>query len=186
MKKIVSAVAVMMFLAAMAVGARTAMAASQGAGAKIGFVDLQRALNESNAGKAAKTELQALMTQMQKAIDKKIARTEALKAELGKQSLVLSPAAKKAKQAEIDKLTKETRDLINSSNVEMQKKRQMKEVAILKQIKSVIDDIGSKEHYLVILPADVILYSKGGSEVTDEVISRLNQSSPTAPAGKTQ
>ena len=185
MKRTALAAAILMLMAAAVFGARPAMAAAgSGAGVKIGYVDLQKALNESSAGKAAKVELQGIMKKMQKAIDTKVARTEQLKSELEKQAMVLSPAAKKAKEDELAKLTKETRDLITSSNAEMQKKRQEKEVAILNRIKTVIDDIGAKEHYLVILPADVILYSKSGVEITDEVIDRMNAAGSAAPAAK--
>lgn len=185
----VLAAAVLLLAAATAFGARAAMAAGPRMKMKIGYVDLQKALNESNAGQAAKTDLKALMKKMQKAIDKKVSRTEELRSELKKQASVLSPAAKKAKQAEIAKLMKETQALIESSNTNMQKERQKKEVAILKKIKAAVDSIGAKEHYTVILPADVILYSGSGMEITDQVINLLNQESASqapvanAPSG---
>ncbi|MDA8172390.1 MAG: OmpH family outer membrane protein [Nitrospiraceae bacterium] len=184
MKKIILMTAAFLMLAAAT--AFGAQAGGQGAGVKIGYVDLQRALNECNAGKAAKADLQGMMKQLQSTIDQKVSETEKLKAELEKQALVLSPEARKQKQDAIEKLTKETQALISNSNSEMQKKQRLKEIAILKKIKAVIDDIGTKGDYLVILPADVILYSRNGIEVTDEVISRVNQmgskSAPRAPA----
>lgn len=182
MKRLVLILAVMVLSAATAFGAQAAKTGAQGANVKIGYVDLQRALNDSDAGKAAKAELQNTMKGLQATIDQKVAQREKLKEELDKQALVLSPEARKEKQDQIDKLTKETQDLISSSNTEMQKKQRLKEIVILKKIKTVIDEIGSKENYLVILPADVILYSRNGIELTDEVISRVNQmASKTAP-----
>ncbi len=178
--------AVLVLAAATAFGAQAASAGGRKAGVKIGYVDLQRALNESNAGKAAKAELQSMMKQMQATIDQKVSETEKLKAELEKQALVLSPEAKKEKQDAIDKLSKETQALISNANTEMQKKQRLKEIGILKKIKTAIDDIGAKENYLIILPADVILYSRNGIELTDEVINRVNQmsSKPAARAPK--
>ncbi|MDA8170123.1 MAG: OmpH family outer membrane protein [Nitrospiraceae bacterium] len=151
---------------------------------KIGYVDLQKALNESNAGKEAKTDLEDAMKKIQGDIDKKVAEREKLKAELDKQALVLSPEAKREKADQIDKLERETERMINDANVEMQKRQRQKEVAILQGIKGVIDSIGKKENYLIILPADVILYSKGGIELTDRVIDTYNKETAAAPKGK--
>lgn len=184
MKKAILMAAAMLLLAAQLAGAQTVKTGSKTA-TKIGYVDLQRALNDSNEGQAAKTELQAVMKGMQADIDKKIAERDKLKAELEKQSSVLSPKAKKQKEAALEKLTAETQQMITQSNTEMQQKQREKEVVILKKIKNAIEQIGKSEHYLVILPADVILYPGGTKEITDEVIQRVNQASPSsAPSGK--
>ncbi|MDA8085634.1 MAG: OmpH family outer membrane protein [Nitrospiraceae bacterium] len=183
MKKVILMAAAVLLLAAqvtVAQGAKAGLKAN-----RIGYVDLQRALNESNDGKAAKIELQAVMKGLQADIDKKIAERDQMKAELEKQSSVLSPKAKKEKEAAIDKLTADTQQLITESNTEMQQKQRAKEVVILKKIKDAIEQIGKSEHYTVILPADVILYADGAKELTDEVIQRVNQTSPAAaPSGK--
>ncbi len=182
MKKTILITMAMLLLAAqMAVGAQTSKTGVK-EGVRIGYVDLQRALNDSNEGKAAKIELQAVVKSIQADIDKKIAERDSLKAELEKQESVLSPKAKKEKEAALEKLSAETQQLITKSNAEMQQKQRAKEVVILKKIKDAIEAVGKSGHYLVILPSDVILYSDGATEITDEVIKRVNGT--PAPAGK--
>ncbi len=181
MKKAILMAAAMLLIAVQVAVAQPALAAGKNDKDKIGYVDLQRALNDCNEGKAAKVELQAEMKGMQANIDKKIAERDKLKAELERQSSVLSPKAKKAKEATLEKLTADTQQLITESNQDMQQKQREKEVVILKRIKAAIDQIGKKDHYMVILPSDVILYSNGAKEITDDVIQTVNQM-PSAPA----
>ncbi len=181
MKKAILMAAAMLLLVAQVAVAQTAKSVGKNED-KIGYVDLQRALNDSNDGKAAKVELQAEMKDMQANIDKKISERDKLKAELERQSSVLSPKAKRAKEAALEKLTEDTQQLITESNQEMQQKQREKEVVILKKIKDAIDQIGKKDHYMVILPADVILYAHGAKEITDQVIQVVNQMPSSAPA----
>jgi outer membrane protein len=141
---------------------------------KIGYVDLQRALNESTAGKEAKAELEAVVKKMQEEIDKKMAEREKLKTELEKQSLALSAEARRQKADHLEKLQKEIERMISDSNAEMQKRQRDKEVAIIKDLKVVIDDIGKTDGYTIILPAEAILYSSEGTDLTGTVIERYN------------
>ncbi len=181
-KSLLMTMAMLLLAAPMAIGAQAAKTGAKKE-IKIGYVDLQRALNESNEGKAAKVELQAAVKDMQADIDKKVAERDKLKAELDKQASVLSPKAKKEKEAQLEKLGSEAQDLITKSNTEMQQKQREKEIVILKKIKDAIEQIGKSGNYLVILPSDVILYSDGAKELTDEVIKDVNETAAT-PAGK--
>ncbi len=57
---------------------------------KIGFIDLQRALLESEAGKKAKIDLESLEKSKKAVIDEKVKSINKVEEELGKQSSVLS------------------------------------------------------------------------------------------------
>lgn len=149
---------------------------------KIGYIDLQKALNESTKGKEAKVELEATMKKLQGEINTRMAEREKLKTELEKQSLVLSADAKRKKADSLEKLEKEIERMISDSNAEMQKKQRDKEVAILKDLKGIIDDIGKKEGYTIILPSDIILYSNEGIDLTQSLIDRYNAQKPQEQA----
>jgi outer membrane protein len=143
---------------------------------KIGYVDLQRSLNDSAAGKEAKSELEADMKKKQAEIDKRVGERDKLKGELEKQSLVLSAEARRKRVDELEKIEKELERLISDANAEMQKRQRDKELVILRELKEIIDDIGKTEGYTVILPSDVILFSKDGTDLTASVIERYNAS----------
>jgi outer membrane protein len=141
---------------------------------KIGYVDMQQALNESAAGKEAKTDLEKMVNERQAKIDEKIAMRDKLVAEIEKQSVVLSDDAKRQKQDELEKLGREVERLVSDSNAELQKQQREMELEIVKDLDTILNDIGKGEGYTLILPAEVILYSVEGIDITDEVIKKLN------------
>src|SRR5512135_1736470 len=70
---------------------------------KVGMVDLMKALNESDTGKKAKGELETMIKAKQSVLDQKGKEIEKLKAEIEKQSSILSAEAKKAKEDDLEK-----------------------------------------------------------------------------------
>ena len=73
---------------------------------KLGFIDLNRALNESNEGKKAVTALENLVQSKQKAIAEKENALNKLKNEIASQTAILNPDALKKKQEQHDTLLK--------------------------------------------------------------------------------
>lgn len=141
----------------------------------IGFVDLQRALNESEPGKKAKAELEALIIKRQGWIDEKINAKERFKEELQKQAVVLSDEELSKRQDELERMEREIDRMIEDSTAELQKKQREEELAILKELDAIITELGEKENLAVILPSEVVLYSRDGMDVTDLLIKRYNE-----------
>lgn len=146
---------------------------------KIGYVDIRGALNESEAGKKAKIDLESLIKTKQTVIDEKGKAIEKLKADVEKQASVLSAEAKKTKEDEIERLMREYQRQAQDAQAEVKKKESELTVAILKELKEVVDKIGQEEDYLVIFENTdgVILYSKKELDITDKVIKKYNESS---------
>jgi len=175
------AMALVAFLSNAALAADSPQASTTQAPTKIGYVDLQRALNDSGSGKAAKAELESVLKNLQQDIDRRMAEREKMKTELEKQSLVLSAEARREKADQLEKVQKEIERLIADSNAEIQKRQRDKEVAIIKDLKTVIDEIGKTEGYTIILPAEAILYSSEGIDLTGSVIQRYDAMRKPAP-----
>src|SRR5512138_1446803 len=74
---------------------------------KFGVVDLQRAMNEVDEGKAAKALLKRDFDEKQKQLDAKKAEFDKLQADLEKQQVVMSDAAKKERAGELDRRARE-------------------------------------------------------------------------------
>ncbi|HAM50266.1 MAG TPA: hypothetical protein DCP92_06070 [Nitrospiraceae bacterium] len=144
---------------------------------KIGYVDLRVALNESDAGKAAKAELETLIKTKQVAIDEKGKNVEKLKVELEKQSSVLSGDAKKAKEDEIERLVRDYQRLVQDSQGEVKKKEDKYTETIIKELRVIVDQIGKEEGYSLILEnvEGIILYSNKGLDLTERVLKRYNE-----------
>jgi len=142
---------------------------------KIGFVDMQAAANESEAGKAAKKELEKMIKDKQQKTDEKMAVRDKLVAEIEKQSVVLSDEARRQKQDELDKLTREIDRMVSDFNAELQKQQRELEIGIAKELDAIITEIGKEGKYTIIVLDDVVLYSAEGVDITDLVIQRHNE-----------
>lgn len=144
---------------------------------KVGYVDLRLALNESEAGKKAKTELESLIKIKQAAIDEKGKAIDRLKGDLEKQASVLSEEARKSKEEEIERQIREYQRLVQDSQAEVKKKESELTNSILKELREIIDRIGKDENYTLILEnvEGLILYSKKDIDLTEKVIRAYNE-----------
>jgi outer membrane protein len=151
--------------------------ASAAEAVKIGYVDLRVALNDSDAGKKAKIELESLIKTKQVAIDERGKGIEKLKADLEKQSSVLSGEAKKSKEDEIERLLRDYQRLVQDSQNELKKKEGELTGSILKEIRDVVEKIGQDEGYSLLLEnvEGIILYSRKDLDITDRVVKAYNE-----------
>jgi outer membrane protein len=145
---------------------------------KIGVVDLMKALNESDAGKKAKSELEDMIKTKQAVIDEKGKAIEKMKGELEKQSSVLSADAKKAKEDQLEKMVREYQRVVSDSQTEVKKRESDLTGGILKEIKAIVDQMGKEGGYTMIIEnaEGVVLYSKKDLDLTDAVIEKFNAS----------
>src|SRR3954469_17443724 len=91
------------FLLAFAVAVAARAAPAQNQSMKIGYVDVQRAIQEVEEGKTARSRLQAELAQKRADLDKKRADLEKMRADYDKQAPVLSDDAKRQRQEQLQK-----------------------------------------------------------------------------------
>lgn len=144
---------------------------------KIAVVDLYKVLNESEAGKTAKKDLETLIKTKQSLLDEKGKNIEKLRTELEKQGAVISPEAKKSKEEELEKLTKDFQRFVADSQGEVKKKEADLTSDILKDAREVINKIAQEGGYsLVIEKADgLVLYYSNSLDITDKVLKKINE-----------
>lgn len=144
---------------------------------KIGVVDLMKALNESESGKKAKSELESLIKSKQSSLDEKGKEIEKLKSELDKQASVLSADAKKTKEDDLERLLREYQRLVSDSQTDVKKKETELTGEILKELRVIIDKLGQEGGYTIVIEnADgIILFSKKEINLTDAVIRKFNE-----------
>lgn len=144
---------------------------------KIGYVDLRLALNESDAGKKAKADIESLVRIKQAAIDEKGKAIDKLKGDLEKQASVLSEEARKSKEEEIERNIREYQRLVQDSQAELKKKESELTASMLKELREIIDKIGKEENYILILEnvEGLILYAKKDIDLTEKVIKIYNE-----------
>lgn len=141
---------------------------------KFGSIDVKKVLNESEAGKKAKSDLEALIKTKQSTIDEKGKAIEKLKSDIEKQASVLSADAKKSKEDELEKSLREYQRIVQDSQAEIKKKEAEFTDTILKEIRDLIEKIGEEEGYSLIIEKGMVLYSNKGIDVTDSVLKKYD------------
>jgi outer membrane protein len=161
------------FLLALAV-----VVAARGAfaeGMKIGYVDVQRAVQEVEEGKAARNRLQNELKQKRADLDKKRADLEKMKADYEKQAPVLSDDAKRQKQEQLQKAFVEAQTAAGQMQEELSGKEQEAMQSISKRLLQVVAEVSDKESFTFVLDKAALLYAPAASDVTNEVVRRYNE-----------
>jgi len=151
-------------------------AVAHAADVKIGVVDLQRALNESAAGKKAKEQFKVEFDKMQNGLKSEKDALDKLKDDLDKKSAVLSDDQRKSKTDDFERRRRDLRRKLEDSDAELRKKDQELTGSILKDLAVVIQEIGEKEGYTVILEnsSSSVLYGSKSIDITDSVIKAFD------------
>ncbi len=144
--------------------------------AKVGYVDLQRTLNETKVGRAAKERLETEKKKRQKDIDDKKTALEKDAAELEKQRVVLKPEAAKAKEKELqDKYV-----TLQNTFMQLQQELTKKEAELTREIfgkaSKIIESVAKRDGYTIMLEKSesAVLYADPSTEITAEVNRRLD------------
>lgn len=143
---------------------------------KIGVVDLQYALNESDIGKKTKSVLESFIREKNTIINEKVRAKDKFREELSKQASALSESAGKTKLKELDDMEREIGRLIDESQVEVQKIQKNMEDEILDELEATIKKIGKEEDFDFVFPAGIVIYSRQEPiDLTEKVIQRYNE-----------
>ncbi|MFA5515957.1 MAG: OmpH family outer membrane protein [Desulfuromonadales bacterium] len=147
--------------------------------AKIGYIDLQKALNSSEAGKAAKERIGKTVQEYQGTVESRQKELKKLKDDLEKQTLVLSDEARAAKERDYQQKLKDYQRFTKDIQEELQQKDADYTRQILEDLLKVIKEIGQKEGYTVILEQteSSVLYADDKIDITEKVIGAYNAGS---------
>lgn len=143
---------------------------------KIGIVDLQRALNESSAGRKAKDQFKGEFEKMQDGLKREKDQLDKMKDDLDKKSVVLKEDQRKNMADDFERRRRDLRRKLEDSDAELRKKDQELTGSILKDLAVVIQEIGEREGYTVILEnsSSSVLYGAKSIDMTDAVIKAFD------------
>ena len=139
---------------------------------KIGFVDIQKAVNECQAGKEAKKSITSDLEKFQRKIAEKQKELQALKESIEKQALMLSAEARAAKEKEYQNKLREFQRWGEDNQNEINQKRLEMERTISMGLQRVIQKLGADEGYTLILDKNenIVLFASKAIDLTDRVI----------------
>lgn len=151
---------------------------------KLGYVDLQRALNEVEEGAKAKAALKKEFDEKQKTLDQKQNELKALKDELDSRGGMMKPEVKQDKLNELQKRLLETQQLYFQLQQELSKREADATGEIFKKMGVILQGVGADQGYTLIVEKSAVLYAKGALDLTNELIRRYNDAYGKAAANK--
>ncbi len=145
---------------------------------KTGFVDIREVMLSSSAGKKAAEDFKKTFEKEKTAIQEKENELKKLKDDLEKQKPLLKEEAMKEKELAYQKKFRDYQLLVKDSNEELQAKDQELSKKMIPEILKLVQSIGEKEKYSVIIDVSAIplaYYSKE-NDMTKRVIDEFNKS----------
>jgi outer membrane protein len=170
MKRIISITLTAVLALALAAG--TCLAES-----KIGFVDVQKALNLSDAGKDAKEQLSIKVKKYQDEINAKQEELKKLKDELERQGAILSESKKADKEKDYSAKLKDFQRFTKDAQEELQGKDEELTKKILEGFEVVVKEYGRKNGFTIIFArtgSEGIIFVDDKIDLTDELVKQFN------------
>jgi outer membrane protein len=173
-------VSVVAFLGALALAVIVSSVASAQAAApapsRIGFIDLQRTLNETKVGKAAKSKLESDKTDKQKKVNDKKDALKKEADELEKQRVVLKPDAIAKREKELQDEYVQLQQLFMQLQQDLAKQEAQLTRDIFGKAATIIESIAKRDGYTMIVEKNegAVLWADKSVDITDEVNKRLD------------
>lgn len=173
MKKRVILAAILAVTGTMARGAF----AETGESLKVAIVDLQKAINETEAGKKAEKDLNAAMLEKQKKFEILKGELETLRKDFEKQRLVLSgkPLDEKRQVLQEKLIAVEKTGATYEQELNQQRAQTLQQ--ILGGLQQTVRDVGKENGYDFIFERSQggVLFSSSAEDITAQVIERFNK-----------
>lgn len=145
---------------------------------KLAVVDMQKALEAVEAGRAAKAELEKDFAKRQKKVSEDENELKKMNEDFQKQSLVMNEAARSKKQAELQKKLMEYQQAAMASQNEIQRRQAELTEPIIKALADTVGDLAKKQGYTLVLEKSRmgVLYAQDNNDLTDELVKTFNSS----------
>lgn len=161
MKKIVLSLATLMFAGS--------VFAAEG---KVGYVDVQKAIQSTTAGKKAKESLDAEFQKRKGGLDKKKADIEKMGQDLEKKKSVLSEEVLGKKQMELQEEMMKFQKTVQENQMDLQKKEEELLKPILAKMKTVIEKVATEKGFGLVIEqkGNNVLFAQAEANLTDDVV----------------
>ena len=144
---------------------------------KTGFINIEEVLSKSEPGKKADAEFLKIFEKDKVKIQEKETELKKLKDDLEKQRTVLTEAAMKEKETAYQKKFRDYQLVVKDSNEELQAKRQGILKELMPEIMKVVNAIGDREKYLLIIDISTVpvAYYAKEYDLTKRVVEEFNK-----------
>ncbi len=171
-------------LALVAAGALLAVAAVARAEMRIAVVDMQRALNECEAGKKAKDQVKAKFEKSQDSLRKQREDLDRLKEDYDRKALVLKEEERHTLEKDLENRSLEFKRKYEDFQRDLKRTDAELTSSIVEELYGIVRDYGSKNSYSLVLEASsgALLYNDKAVDITDEIV-KLHNATPHKDGG---
>jgi outer membrane protein len=143
---------------------------------KLGYIDFQRAIDSSEAGKEAREQMASQTKKYQDEINIKQRDLEKLKDELEKQGVILSESARSSKEKDYQNKLKDFQRFTKDAQDELQGKNQELLRKIFEGIEKTSKEFGRKNGYtFIFLKNEFMIYADDkSSDLTEDILKLFN------------
>lgn len=144
----------------------------------VAVVDMERAVNETAAGKRAQAELRRKFEKLQSEL--KVLNDEVvnLRKDLENTAVLLKPEAKLAKEREFERKASLLNNRKRDASQEVNEAQRDAFAPILQEMSKIIGDLGTRNGYTLIMEAHGPLYYAKSVDITAQVIAAYDKLHP--------
>lgn len=146
---------------------------------KIGYANLQKALNECEAGIKAKDDLKAEAQKLEDELGKEQEALKKLKDEIDKKAGVWNKETRDSKEKDFKARTADFQKKFMDYGEQLNKRKQETEARIIENLRDVVEEVAKKKGMTFVFERSVggLLYAPKEHDITDEVIKLFNKKS---------
>lgn len=145
--------------------------------AKIGVVDFQKVLTQSEPGKKVQTEMQVKGRDMEKSLRELGAEIESLTEQITREAMVMSKENREEKQRDLEIKKYDFQSLQKKYQTTFRELETTMIEKLQKEIFDVTEKIGKEGGYLLIIEKSAAIYYPNVIDISDKVIEKYNKKS---------
>lgn len=154
-------------------------------GLRVAVIDVNKILNESEAGQAAKKKMEARYEELKKSIDVKQEEARKIKEEIDKQKVMLGKEKLKEKEDALQAKVNELRQLTQDGEKEMQSRQGEQTREVLKIIEVHLDAVVKAEKLDLVLERSAgVVHFAESLDITRRVLDLVNKTPKPAAEKK--
>ena len=175
-------------LSTLALAATLVPATPSAADLKLGYVDLERALNEVDEGRSAKALLKKDFDEKQKELDRKQEELKRMRADLDKQAVVMADQARREKEEEFQRKALETQGRFIELQKELSGREREMTRGIFDKMGAIIREIAEAEGFTMVFEKSNagLLYAPPALDLTNELVRKYNARNKAGAAPKAE
>jgi len=154
-------------------------------GLRVAVIDVNKILNDSEAGQAAKKKMEARYEELKKTIDAKQEEARKIKEEIDKQKVMVGKEKLKEKEDALQAKLNELRQLTQEGERDMQTRQGELTREVLKSVEAKVDVVVKADKLDLVLEKSAgVVYSNESMDITQRVLTLVNGDGKATPEKK--